>query len=63
MNIIINFGDSLELHVLRSAEEHARTSDLTLCLGSSMRVTPACHLAEMGQEPMRLIICNRYYYV
>ncbi len=60
MNTIINFGDSLEKKVLSTAEEHAKRNDLMLCLGSSLRVTPACDLVEMGQEPLRLAICNRY---
>ena len=59
MNIIINFGDGLEHHVLTTAEEHAQKSDLVICMGSSLRVTPACDLVEMGQKPVRLCICNR----
>ena len=59
MNIIINFGDGLEHHVLSTAEEHAQKNDLVLVLGSSLRVTPACDLVEMGQKPVRLVICNR----
>jgi len=59
MNTIINFGDSLEKRVISGAEEQARRSDLVLCLGSSLVVTPACELLEMGQTPIRLIICNR----
>ena len=59
MNTIINFGDSLEKRVLSTAEEQAKRSDLILCLGSSLRVTPACDLVEMGQVPLRLLICNR----
>ena len=59
MNTIINFGDSLEKHVLSNAQEHAKKNDLVLCLGSSLRVIPACDLVEMGQKPVKLVICNR----
>ena len=60
MNTIINFGDSLEKRVLSGAEEVAKKNDVCLCLGSTLRVTPACDLVEMGQEPVRLVICNRW---
>ena len=59
MNTIINFGDSLESHVLRSAEDHAKTTDAVVCLGTTLRVKPACDLVEMGRRPLRLLICNR----
>ena len=59
MNTIINFGDGLEHHVLSSAAEHAQKNDLVLCLGSSLRVTPACDLVEMGHKPVKLVIVNR----
>jgi NAD-dependent SIR2 family protein deacetylase len=58
-NCVINFGDSLEKRVLSTAEDHAKRSDLVFCLGSSLRVSPACDLVEMGQAPVRLVICNR----
>jgi len=56
---IINFGDNLEEQIFSNAEEHAAKSDLCLCLGTTLRVTPACELVESGQEPLRLVICNR----
>ena len=59
MNTIINFGDSLEGPVIQSAEDNATANDMVLCLGSSLRVTPACDFVEMG-NPVRLAICNRY---
>ncbi len=59
MNTIINFGDNLEGDVLHRAEQEAKKNDLCLCLGTSLRVTPACDLVEMGDDPVRLVICNR----
>ena len=59
MNTIINFGDYLEGPVLGSAEKNAQQADLVLCLGSTLRVSPANALVEAGQEPIRLVICNR----
>ena len=56
---IINFGDNLEDEIFCKAEEHAASSDLCLCLGTTLRVTPACELVESGQKPLRLVICNR----
>lgn len=56
---IINFGDNLEDEIFTNAEEHAKKSDLCLCLGTTLRVTPACELVESGQKPLRLVICNR----
>jgi len=58
-NTIINFGDSLEKRVLSTAEEQAKQADLVLCLGTTLRVSPACDLVEMGKRPIHLIICNR----
>jgi mono-ADP-ribosyltransferase sirtuin 6 len=60
MNTIINFGDYLPGDVLKCAEEHAKRSDLVLALGSTLQVSPANDLVEMGQDPTRLVICNRY---
>jgi len=58
-NTIINFGDSLRKKTLSTAEEHAEQADVVLCLGTTLRVSPACDLVQMGKEPVRLIICNR----
>lgn len=62
MNTIINFGDYLEEDVLHGAEEHAERSDLVLALGTTLQVSPANDLVEMGQVPIRLVICNRYFF-
>ena len=59
MNTIINFGDYLEGPVLDSAQTNAKQADMVLCLGSTLRVSPANALVEMGNQPNRLIICNR----
>lgn len=59
MNTIINFGDYLEGPILRKAEENATNADFVLCLGSTLMVSPANDLVEMGQSPQRLVICNR----
>lgn len=60
MNTIINFGDYLESDVLDGAEKHAEQSDLVLALGTTLQVSPANDLVESGQDPTRLVICNRY---
>jgi mono-ADP-ribosyltransferase sirtuin 6 len=59
MNTIINFSEYLETDIQENAEEHAERSDLFLSLGTTLRVTPACDLVEMGKQPIRLIVCNR----
>lgn len=59
MNTIINFGDYLEADVLGNATNNAKRADLVLALGSTLQVSPANSLVEMGQKPTRLIICNR----
>ncbi len=56
---IINFRDNLEEEILTNAEKHAQQADLLLSLGTTMQVTPACNLVEMGQNPIRLVIVNR----
>lgn len=56
---IINFGDNLEEEILNRAFEHAKQSDLMICLGSTLTVTPANELVEVIQKPGRLVICNR----
>ena len=60
MNTIINFGDSLEDSVLDRATEHSEQRDLMICLGSSLTVTPASDLVELGDKPVKVVICNRY---
>ena len=41
---IINFGDSLVPDIYHKGVEIGANSDLALCMGSSMRVPPACNM-------------------
>ncbi|KAL4219934.1 hypothetical protein ACF0H5_020346 [Mactra antiquata] len=59
MNTIINFGDYLEDQVLGRATDNAKKADIVFCLGSTLMVSPANSLVEMGKKPIRLVICNR----
>lgn len=56
---IINFGDDLEEAVLAGAEGHAGRADVMMSLGSTMQVTPACHLVLRNEKKVRLVIINR----
>lgn len=49
----------MEEEILNRAFEHAKQSDLMICLGSTLTVTPANELVEVIQKPGRLVICNR----
>ena len=56
---IINFGDNLEEGILIRAEENAGNADVMISLGSTMQVTPACHLVVKNRKAVRLVIVNR----
>ena len=56
---IINFGDDLEEEILTRAEDHAGRADVMISLGSTMQVTPACHLVVRNRKVVRLVIVNR----
>jgi len=56
---IINFRDNLEEDIFHTAQEHAAKCDLMLCLGTTMTVSPANELVEMGKQPLRIVVCNR----
>ncbi|XP_060608576.1 NAD-dependent protein deacetylase Sirt6-like isoform X2 [Ruditapes philippinarum] len=56
---IINFRDNLEGEILERARTHSRRSDLMLCLGTTLQVTPAANLVGKRKDRRRLIICNR----
>ncbi|KAL6044754.1 Silent information regulator family protein [Balamuthia mandrillaris] len=56
---IVNFGEMLPEGELQSAQEHSQKADLTLVLGSSMRVSPACELPSMSyKQGNPFCICN-----
>lgn len=44
---IINFGENLDEDILNAGFENCKMADLALCMGSSLRVTPA---ADMPKE-------------
>ncbi|KAL8612722.1 hypothetical protein ACOMHN_025373 [Nucella lapillus] len=56
---IINFRDNLEDAGLDRALDEAGKSDIILCLGTTLMVTPACDIVEETQGKKPLIICNR----
>lgn len=59
MDTIINFRDNLEEEILHRAEVEACQSDLILCLGTTLTVTPAADLVDSAKGKQPLIICNR----
>eukprot|EP00669_Euglena_mutabilis_P013714 TRINITY_DN8698_c0_g1_i1.p1 TRINITY_DN8698_c0_g1~~TRINITY_DN8698_c0_g1_i1.p1 ORF type:complete len:219 (-),score=24.61 TRINITY_DN8698_c0_g1_i1:128-784(-) len=56
---IVNFGDDLPADELDRAESHADRSDLMLCLGSTLQVTPACSLVTRNPRSLGVVIINR----
>lgn len=59
IDTIINFRDHLEEEILSRAETEAGQSDLILCLGTTLMVTPAADLVDMAKGKQPLVICNR----
>ncbi|ESO94511.1 hypothetical protein LOTGIDRAFT_118322 [Lottia gigantea] len=59
IDTIINFKDNLEDEIYKKAEDHASKSDVMLCLGTTLLVSPANELVEMTREPQTIVICNR----
>lgn len=56
---IINFGQNLRDEDLATGFGHGYKADLMLCLGSSLRVTPACNMAEATwKKGGKLVIVN-----
>ncbi|KAH3758200.1 NAD-dependent protein deacetylase sirtuin-6 [Pelomyxa schiedti] len=47
---IINFGEQLPPATLEKATEESKIADLTVVLGSSMRVSPACELPSLSYD-------------
>jgi len=59
LDTIINFRDHLDETTLSRAEEACAASDVMLCLGTTLLVTPACDLVKNMPNRDRLVICNR----
>lgn len=57
---IIHFGEDLPRDELEKAHQHATASDLSLVLGTSMRVHPACDLPviPVRAKKGKMVICN-----
>eukprot|EP00667_Euglena_gracilis_P011816 EG_transcript_12085 len=56
---IVNFGENLPKGPLDAAMRHSGKSDLHIVLGSSLTVSPACHMPERSQKAGgRLVIVN-----
>ena len=56
---IINFGENLNENILNTGYAHGSEADLMVCVGSSMRVNPAAHMAGLTAERGRnLVIIN-----
>ena len=56
---IINFGEPLNFDIYATAEQHADNSDICLCMGTSMRVEPACSLPlRPTASGGKMVICN-----
>ena len=47
---IINFGENLNKNILNTGYAHGSEADLMLCVGSSLRVNPAAHMAGVTAE-------------
>uniref|UniRef100_A0A6B2L9C5 protein acetyllysine N-acetyltransferase n=1 Tax=Arcella intermedia TaxID=1963864 RepID=A0A6B2L9C5_9EUKA len=56
----VAFGQSMPDMCLQKAEDHATEADLSLCIGTSMRVQPACNLPLLGHgnPGFNLVIIN-----
>jgi len=57
---IINFGESLPEHAIKTGFSNAEQADLCLVLGSSLTVRPACDMPKaVGKKKgCNLVICN-----
>ena len=55
----INFGEQLIPRILNKGFDECGKSDLELCMGSSMRVTPACDMPfEAKKKGGKVVIVN-----
>jgi len=56
---IINFGENLNEEIFEKGEQMGYASDVMLCMGSSLRVTPACDIPKyMALQGGKMVICN-----
>lgn len=56
---IINFGEPLDMNILDKASEMGMASDLIMCMGTSMRVEPACSIPLTTKlSGGRMVMCN-----
>lgn len=56
---IINFGDNLNAEVLARGERLHAQADLAVCMGSSMRIQPACHMPlKCKQNGGKIVVIN-----
>jgi NAD-dependent SIR2 family protein deacetylase len=57
---VVNFGDPLPQREMALAEQHARSCDLMLALGSSLMVTPASSLVGLAlRSGARVVLANQ----
>lgn len=56
---IINFGENLDSQILEDGYNHGSCADIMLCLGSSLRVNPACDMVgETARRGGKVVIVN-----
>ena len=57
---VINFGESLDGEILARGFEECKKADLSICMGSSMRVTPSVDmpLETVKNEDGHMVIIN-----
>lgn len=56
---IINFGENLNPQILEDGFNHGACADVMLCLGSSLRVNPACEMVgETARHGGKVVIVN-----
>ena len=56
---IINFGEGLDQDILHKGSEMGMISDIIICMGTSMRVEPACSIPLTTKMlGGKLVICN-----
>src|SRR3712207_8285607 len=57
---VVNFGDPMPQREMKLAEQHARSCDLMLVLGSSLTVAPAAGLVGLALgSGARVVLVNR----